>query len=203
MNDEFVIYDPDQAMVDYIIHYTYVTTRPPNHPSLQTSWQQATTLRPIFPKVPFQKVSFTAAELRKRRQDPVQQIALDAEGHFYKMASRGRISKRVKSIDVVLNLDLQEKFDKKIVDLKKKGYPADPIFAYHGTRNDPSVIDNILKKNFDPVYWRRQAHGMGNYFSEFPDVSLGYGSGLILCRLLTGREYSGEAMTWPLYDSKV
>jgi hypothetical protein len=38
-----------------------------------------------------------------------------------------------------------------------------------------------------------QAYGPGNYFSEFPDVSLPYGQGqgLILFRVLPGKEYEG------------
>ena len=52
-------------------------------------------------------------------------------------------------------------------------------------------------------YARRQAHGPGNYFSEYPDTSLGYGAGLIFCSILPGREYLGPAMSWPEHHSKL
>lgn len=32
-------------------------------------------------------------------------------------------------------------------------------------------------------YAKRQAYGRGIYFSDFPDVSLGYGTGIILCKV--------------------
>ena len=48
-----------------------------------------------------------------------------------------------------------------------------------------------------------QAYGPGNYFSEFPDVSIPYGQrgsggiGLILFRILPGKEYEGETRDIP------
>ena len=64
-------------------------------------------------------------------------------------------------------------------------------------------MDNILQNNFDMKYAKRQAHGQGHYFSEFPDVSLGYGPGLIFCQLLSGKEYNGTGLSWPGFNSKV
>lgn len=57
---------------------------------------------------------------------------------------------------------------------------------------------------FQVRYATRQAYGRGIYFSEFPDVSIGYGSGLLLCRVLPGREYVDQtARNIPAeYDSK-
>ena len=67
-----------------------------------------------------------------------------------------------------------------------------------------SVIDDILKTNFDSKFAKRQVHGKGHYFSEYPEVSLGYGPGLIFCELLTGKEYRGSDLEWKKRgDSKV
>ena len=100
------------------------------------------------------------------------------------------ISRQVKSVDVILNPKLVTAFEKKKLEFKKSNKKCDPVYAYHGT--NPSVIDNILKTNFDLKYAKAQAYGRGNYFSEYPEVSLGYGQGLIFCELLTGKEYSGN-----------
>ena len=42
----------------------------------------------------------------------------------------------------------------------------------------------------------------GNYFSEFPDTSIGYGDGLILFRVLPGLEWTGPGDKPPSYDSR-
>lgn len=54
------------------------------------------------------------------------------------------------------------------------------------------------------AYSKRQRYGKGNYFSEFPAVSLKYGDGLLLCRILPGEEYvnSDDCDIPPGYNSK-
>ena len=102
---------------------------------------------------------------------------------------------------IVSNPDLQEAFDKKQCLFRSKHILPNFIFAYHGTSSN--VIDSILKNNFDMKFAKRQAHGPGNYFSEYPDTSLGYGTGLIFCKILPGKEYNGSDHQWPGYQSKV
>merc|ERR1712025_455094 len=101
------------------------------------------------------------------------------------------------------NRKLAEAFEAKKKYFVEKDIPANPIYAYHGTKSDPAVLNSIVDNNFDMKYAKRQAHGAGHYFSEFPDVSLGYGPGLIFCQLLSGKEYKGTNLTWPGFDSKV
>ena len=68
--------------------------------------------------------------------------------------------------------------------------------SFHGTTNDAN-IENILANNFDISRLAantgdRGYYGAGIYFSERADVSQGYAGGvnkLLLCKLLTGREY--------------
>ena len=109
----------------------------------------------------------------------------------------------MKSITVIQIPKLQAAFENKRKNFLAEGIPADYIYAFHGTKNDPTVMDNILQNNFDMNYAKRQAHGPGHYFSEFPDVSLGYGPGLIFCQLLSGKEYNGSNHSWTGFNSKV
>ena len=193
MNDEFVIYDADQAKVEYIVHY-----KPSNF-----TLQSIPTQLPTNQK--FQKVTFHAADLRAFKSDPVFIKAWQADSHFYKMQAQQTgisRSRKVKSVDVILNPTSGAAFEKKKTEFKKKGTKCDPIYAYHGTNDN--VIDDILKKNFDIKFAKRQVHGKGHYFSEYPEVSLGYGPGLIFCELLTGKEYRGSDLEWKKHgDSKV
>ena len=193
MNDEFVIYDADQAKVEYIVHYK----------SSNYAHQTIPTQLPTNQK--FKKVTFRAADLRAFKSDPVFIKAWQADSHFYKMQAQQpgfSRSRKVKSVDVILNPTSGAAFEKKKTDFKRKGINCNPIYGYHGTNYN--VIDDILKKNFDIKFAKRQLHGKGHYFSEYPEVSLGYGPGLIFCELLTGEEYRGPEFEWKKYgDSKV
>ena len=152
----------------------------------------------------FAKKTITSAELRTLKPyDAVFMAAWNADSHFYKMANQARLTAKVKSITVIQNSKLHAAFESKRKDFIAKGIPADFIYAYHGTKNDPTVMDSILKNNFDMKYAQRQVHGPGHYFSEFPDVSLAYGTGLIFCQLLSGKEYKGRDLSWPGFNSKV
>ena len=198
MNDEFVIYDADQAKVEYIVHY-----RSSNY-TLQTIPTQLPTDKK------FKKVTFHAADLRAFKSEPVFIKAWQADSHFYKMQAIAleaqqfglRRSRKVKSVDVILNHTLGAAFEKKKTEFKKKGTNCDPIYAFHGTKTN--VIDDILKTNFDMQFAQRQAYGKGHYFSEYPEESLKYGPGLIFCELLTGKEYRGTEFEWKKHgNSKV
>ena len=96
--------------------------------------------------------------------------------------------------------------NKKKNEFQRKNIPHKPIFAFHGT--NAAVIDNILKTNFD--YKGRMvhgnAHGPGNYFSEYPSTALGYSNDrkhLIFCQILPRRQYKGGSHSWPNHDSKL
>ena len=102
---------------------------------------------------------------------------------------------KIKSIRVVYNRVLEDAFLAKKQSFQRCGIKENEIFAFHGTAIEN--VDNILKENLQLKYARRQAYGPGNYFSEFPDISLGYGQGLILFRVLPGVEYSGSILDIP------
>ena len=123
------------------------------------------------------------------------------EGHFLKMG--GKVG-TIKDIDVVKNARLETAFLKKQMEFKSRNIPHKSIFAYHGTK--ATVIDSILKDNFDISKAKRQLHGAGNYFSEYPNTALGYSDDykhLIFCKILPGRQYKGTGMSWPEHESKL
>ena len=124
------------------------------------------------------------------------------ESHFYRMLHDSRWS--IKSIDIIENPGMKRDFERKKKVFSKKGVPAKPIFAYHGTKK--TNIKAITASNFDVKKAVRQAHGPGNYFSEYPQTALGYsddGRELIVAEILPGCSYSGPALSWPLHNSKL
>ena len=176
-NDEFVIFDPDQALPQYIIHFSNAMT-PPSPSTLKI--QEKFIVKRM---VPLRTVDI---------QDPFQMYYSWADSHFRRMAASSKAplpsnEATISSIDIVINKDLEDKFEATKKMFKSQGIPDKEILAYHGT--DPKNIDSILKSNLQLSYAKRQAFGKGNYFSEFPAVSLGYGQGLLLCRILPGKEF--------------
>ena len=178
INDEFVIFDPDQALPQYIVHFSDSKKLVPPSPSLHT------------------KQSFFVKNMKASRsvnfQDPFEMYYSWAESHFRRMAATGKppLSQHqatISSIDIVINKDLEDKFEATRKTFKSQGIPDKEILAYHGT--DKKNINSILKSNLQLSYAKRQAYGKGNYFSEYPSVSLGYGDGLLLCRILPGKEF--------------
>ena len=173
-NDEFVIFDPDQALPRYIIHFSSTHTVLPPSPKTLT-------------KQPFLKQNVKASRA-VNFQDPFEMFYSFAESHFRRMAAKTNLQPAtISSIDIVINKDLERKFEATKRLFKILGIPDDEILAYHGT--DASNIDSILKTNLQLSYAKRQRYGRGNYFSEFPSISLAYGNGLLLCRILPGKEF--------------
>ncbi len=94
-------------------------------------------------------------------------------------------TERIGQIDYVENDVLEAKFIAKKEDFMKRGIDTNELHFFHGTKD--GNIESIMRDNFDLQKSVRFAHGKGIYFSEFPDVSLGYGEALLLCRALPGR----------------
>jgi len=110
-----------------------------------------------------------------------------AEGQFLRMLGR-RLEYEIKSIDIVKNEKLEKKFNEKKLEFKKRGIDDKSLLIFHGTPQEN--IGSILKNNFN---LNKVAHGRmygrGVYFSEKPEVSMGYTqdmSSLILCLVLPG-----------------
>ena len=173
-NDEFVIFDPDQALPQYIIHFSDSNTVLPPSPSVHT--QQPITV---------QKMKATRTV---NFQDPFEMFYNFAESHFRRMAAITNLQPAtIPSINIVINKNLEAKFEATRRKFQNQGIPDREVLAYHGTSK--ANISNVLQTNLQVGYVQRQAYGRGNYFSEFPAVSLGYGDGLLLCRIPPGKEY--------------
>ena len=151
-------------------------------------------------------VSTTMVNVKPSRNisdDPLQAKFRQFESHFLRQLS-GHVRYRIQSMDIVDNPRMKEDFERKKAAFRERGIPAEPIYAYHGTKK--TVIASILQENFDVSKAVRQAHGRGNYFSEFPETALTYSDDrkqLILCEILPGLSYSGHEFTWPAYNSKL
>ena len=105
---------------------------------------------------------------------------------------------KVQQVEYIVNPPLLAAFEAKQREFAERygegGHHT--ILSFHGTTNDAN-IENILANNFDigrlaAGSGDRGYYGAGIYFSERADVSQGYAGGvnkLLLCKLLTGREY--------------
>ena len=93
----------------------------------------------------------------------------------------------IKSIQFVNNQILQKTFEDKKNEFAAKGIPNDEIFSYHGTQ--PENVDSICQNNLNKIL--RTLDGHGYYFTDHPEISLAYGQGLIMFKLLAGNIYAG------------
>ena len=104
----------------------------------------------------------------------------------------GHASKRLVKVEYIVNPPLIRQFEQQLEDFERAHIPANMVLAFHATRERASV-DNIVKHNFDPSKIGSQTDsgwwGRGFYFSEYPATSLGYGSNMLLCRVLPGKTY--------------
>lgn len=195
-NDEFVVYDPNQAIVRFIVHYE------------ETDCSLSTLGTTLKPKVGALGVpTFTKYDLlppkRGVKNDSEEFHFRLAESQFLRLMRRLNVtSGEVTSVEYYINPELERRF-KIAQDVMKAKYPtgeeSELILAFHGTK--PENIDSIVKNNFDikrlgASTGDKGYFGAGIYFSEFPSTSMGYGGGgkLLLCKVLPGKTYTCMAM---------
>jgi len=118
--------------------------------------------------------------------DPLDKEFRIAEGQFLRMNSKTKNKYEITSIDVVYNKELSSKFERKEEEFSANGGNQGCLLLFHGTPQ--KNIELILKNNFDlSIRTNGRAYGDGVYFSECPEVSLGYSrdqKSLILCKVL-------------------
>ena len=197
-NDEFVIFDPRQAIVRYIVSYSMDNAMEKTN-CLSLAKISAAMNQPFIKRNVKSSRTFDM-------ENPYDSHYRNAECHFLRMLRNvaNRVNRQIESIDIVYNSSLQKKFDKKKVEFFKKykgKVESNEVLAFHGTRK--CNMESILKENLQMKYAVGQAHGPGIYFSEFPDTSLGYGDGgLLLFRVLPGKEFKDHGNKPDGFDSK-
>eukprot|EP01084_Bolivina_argentea_P286661 491780_1 len=127
------------------------------------------------------------------------------------------LNKTINEVEFVINPKLIKKFEAKKKQMMTKNVCKESdlnvILAWHGTNT--GNIENIVKNNFDlsklGVNKKNKGYyGAGIYFSEFARISNVYGDGLLLCKVILGKEYQmqfgkpeiGRTLE-PGYDSHV
>jgi len=187
LNDEFVVFNPKQAIPRYIVHYNEM-----DYTGLIRSIDKA-----LVPAGRKMEMHHILPPKRARSFDAIEMHFCLAESQFSRLMVSTNMHYEVQSVDLYLNPDLMAKYEKMQAEMEQK-YPgtneSKPILAFHGTR--VTNIDNIVQENFDlsklaSNTGNRGAYGAGIYFSEFPKVSIGYGdtSKLLLCKVLPGKSY--------------
>eukprot|EP00483_Globobulimina_turgida_P011693 UN11715 len=106
------------------------------------------------------------------------------------------LNKTITEVEYIINPKLIKKFDakKKKIMVKNACKESDLniILAWHGTAQ--SNLETIVKNNFDLSKLgdnkkNKGYYGCGIYFSEFARISNVYGDGLLLCKVILGKEF--------------
>ena len=97
----------------------------------------------------------------------------------------------VSSFDFIKNPALEEAFAKQKEIFKEEGKTTTEVYLFYGTA--AANIDSILRENLSLELsskhqdsHKKRVLGEGMYFSQYPAVSLMYGNGLILFKVLLG-----------------
>ena len=164
------------------------------------------------------KLEKDTSEFQHHHITPKREMSLDdplvhhfrmAESQFNRMAQRHKY--KVQSVDYYINPPLLDKFRKKQASLQEQygveSIESKFILGFHGT--DPQNVETIVKGNFDISKVKTCLYGLGIYFSEFPDISIGYArtNKLLLCKILPGKSFDVDDVCYnmkPLeagYDS--
>jgi len=188
LNDEFVVYNPKQAIPRYIVHYDKMDCTGLNKMG-KAVWPASQTI-----------VTHTILPPKRARCfDELEMHFCLVQSHFSQMMINRNMNYKVLSVDYYINPTLIGKYEIMQAKLSAKysGGNASlslPILAFHGTKLEN--IPNIVQTNFDLSKLAsntgdRGYYGAGIYFSEFPEVSIGYGNTgrLLLCRVLPGKSY--------------
>ena len=122
---------------------------------------------------------------------------------FYKKAVASTTSRKplkIKSIDVVLNRELESRFEQLRETLANEGAPFEDSLSFHVASVSGGNMDRILRSNLHPRYATGQAFGNGLYFSKTPNSD----EALFVCKIIPGRVFEdGSPCNIPLgYNSK-
>eukprot|EP01083_Nonionella_stella_P129194 391865_1 len=121
------------------------------------------------------------------------------ESQFMRSCTHGGVSSHgmqstLKEVIYVINPKLIKQFQAKKKAMKRRlgGSGVNTILAWHGTPS--SNTNDIVTKNFRLSHLggncgNKGLFGAGIYFSEFANVSQGYGDGLLLCKIMLGKTY--------------
>eukprot|EP01018_Ginkgo_biloba_P039120 Gb_11774 [translate_table: standard] len=176
--DEYVVYNPYQAIPRYIVHYKNqhrdLRALNPHH------FPHNLTRIPYLPSSTFN--GDDAAEYRFRQ----------AESQFYRMSSGG--NHKVVKVEYILNKLLQSRYDRAKQEFEAKNKKMQQMLVFHGT--DQNAIEKIVQEGFkiggQGVSVRNgSAFGAGVYTALDPDTSVDYsrGSGMMLLSFaLVGQE---------------
>ena len=120
----------------------------------------------------------------------------------------------VSSFDFIKNPGLEKLYVQQKEIFRKEGRETREVYLFHGTA--VANIDSILEENLSPDFTsnhqgeeRKKVFGEGIYFSQYPAVSLMYGNGLILfkvllgnCELFTPKPLSEQGEIPEIFDSR-
>lgn len=143
------------------------------------------------------KHSIVSIDLSRFRDDPAKDYHFRmAESQLLRMYE-GRLpgNGKVTTVEVVVNPELEARFDRRKAALTAERGEANEIFAFHGATE--AAYSSIASENFDISKLAlgsgdRGWYGAGIYFSEFPSEAKKYANGgkrLLLSRVLVGKAF--------------
>jgi len=209
LNDEFVVYSPDQALPRYIVHYDTIQYR--EAPCTAQLEQAAIASGTDF-------IKHTLVRKKDAQPgDPFDFHFSIAESQFRRLMQKVGLQYVIGSVDYYINLSNIDRFNKAVATMKQKYAQPKESKKQEFTLEFCSVKSQSL----DPIMSSRNSSdakllivdgplGTGVYFSDYPDAIRQDSSDvrqqqLLLCKVLQGNSYictSYQKTTLPEgYDS--
>ncbi|GLJ17149.1 hypothetical protein SUGI_0296770 [Cryptomeria japonica] len=176
--DEFVVYDPYQAIPRYIVHYKNLAFDP-----AAISW-------PISVDRNLTRVQYEMSQ-NFTGDTPAEYHFRLAESQFFRMSSRNDY--KVIKVEHILNKKLQMVYEKAKEELEKQRKSVEEMLVFHGT--DKDAIEKIIEEGFkiggQGVEVRHgTVYGSGVYTALDPHTSINYSRGgmILLSSALIGEK---------------
>ncbi|KAJ1495014.1 hypothetical protein T484DRAFT_2272450 [Baffinella frigidus] len=186
--DEYIVYDPAQAIPRYIVHFGAC----PGLWDAGASWRNPATT--LGARVTVRKL--TTLEINADISNSTEVLHYNQAFAQY-MRLMGPSAKVVKQIDFYESEAVRRRYEAKKAEFAKAGKPTKEIWVFHGTPN----IDNVAKICSEGLkvggrdgvgVSHGAAYGAGAYTATGPGTPMGYSSGtgcVILCLGLPGGPY--------------
>lgn len=170
-NDEFIVYDVNQALPEFVVTFQRVG---PSHPMLGAR---------ISDNAPFRIRTLNAPKGAEKDSDSNHfRIAL-SQYHMY----MGKSAKATK-IEIIENGMLSSRYQQFMSSHRPHGTLPKEVYVFHGSKEN--IYPLIAKEGFKiggqdgHVATTGSAHGVGVYSSQSPDVAKGYarnGTKMLIC----------------------
>ena len=94
------------------------------------------------------------------------------------------------SVEIIKSPPLESAYTRQQEAFEMNNIPTNEVYVYHKCKVSTEDVEEIINNNLKVENTSGYTFGRGIYLSEYPELEIGYSdSGLLLCKVLPGKEY--------------